>query len=46
MWPLPKRLGGVTILDLEMQMMAHKFALLQYMCQQDQPWISMMQYFY
>ena len=41
----PKRLGGVGILNLEMHLMAHRFALLQDVCQQDQPWISMMQYF-
>ena len=40
-----KRLGGVAILDLEMHLMARGFALLQDMCQQDQPWIFMMQYF-
>ena len=39
------QLGGATILDLEMHLMAHKFALLRDMCQQDQPWITMMQYF-
>ena len=41
----PKRLGGATILDLEMHLVAHGFALLRGVCQQDQPWISMMQYF-
>ena len=38
----PKQLGGVAILDLEMHLMARGFALLRDMCQQDQPWISMM----
>ena len=41
----PKRLGGATILDLEMHLMARNFALLQDICQKGQPWISMMQYF-
>ena len=41
----PKRLGGAGILNLEMHLMARRFALLRDVCQQDQPWISMMQYF-
>ena len=40
-----KQLGGATILNLEMHLMAHRFALLRYMCQEDRPWISMMHYF-
>ena len=41
----PKRLGGAAILNLEKHLMARRFALLRDICQQDQPWISMMQYF-
>ena len=41
----PKRVGGAAILDLEMHLMARRFALLRDICQQDQPWISMMHYF-
>ena len=42
----PKRIGGAIILDLENYWMARKFALLRDVCQQDQPWISMMSYVY
>ena len=41
----PKRLGGATILDLERHLMARRFTLLQDICKQYQPWISMRQYF-
>ena len=41
----PKRLGGVTILNLDMHLMARRFSLLRDMCRQDQPWVCMMQYF-
>ena len=37
-----KWLSGDAILNLEMHLMARGFALLRDMCQQDQPWISMM----
>ena len=35
-----KQLGGAIILNLEIHLMAHWFALLWDMRQQDQPWIS------
>ena len=41
----PKRLGGASILDLEMHLMARRFALLRDIWQQNQPWISILQYF-
>ena len=40
-----KRLSGDVMLDFEMHLIAHRFALLQDMCQQDRPWIFTMQYF-
>ena len=36
-----KCLGGVAILFLKMHLMARRFAVLRDMCEQDQPWISM-----
>ena len=41
----PKQLGGATILDLDRHLTTQRFALLRDMYEQDQPWISMMQYF-
>ena len=41
----PKRLGGTGILNLFKHMMARRFSLLQDMCSNSQPWISIVQYF-
>ena len=41
----PKRLGGTGILNLSKHMMARRFSLLQDMCSESQPWISIAQYF-
>ena len=41
----PKRLRGTGILNLSKLMMAHTFSLLQDMCSNSQPWISIVQYF-
>ena len=42
---IPKWSRVVALLYLEMHMVAYRFALLWYLCQQYKPWRSMMEYF-
>ena len=39
----PKQLGDVAILNLEMHLMTHRFAILWDHVQEDQTWIFIMQ---